>query len=130
MRHVGVVSVFCIILTAAPGGRPREECSVKFDLGNPRWDATGKRILASGSFSVETGYSLVEVKLMAFPPAGGRGGMQSCSLEAGGSRWLGRIDATGFPSGTDYNVFAILTVVDHDGESHHYNSRTVTVRIP
>jgi hypothetical protein len=130
MHHVRILAVIFVALFVAPGGRRIAQSEVWFGLGLPASDATGKRIVASGAFSVEDGCSPVALTLLAVLPAGGRGGQQVCSVEGGGKNWSGQIDSAEFPRGTDYNVFALLTVVDRDGELHHYTSRTVAVRIP
>src|SRR5207245_1603314 len=79
-----------------------EATTIKFDTGQPMSPAAGK-VNGSGSYTLATGWTLVDVKMYATKAAGGEGGQANCTTNACEKSWNGQI--AGLPGGT-YDIFA------------------------
>jgi hypothetical protein len=80
--------------------------AITYDPTQPTSPAGGK-VLATGSYTLARGYSLVGIELDAAPAGGGRGGTVSCMHDDQTNSWSGAI--AGLPAGT-YNVQARMNV--------------------
>ena len=77
--------------------------TIKF-TNNPSWDGTD--IKADGTYTVDTGWILVNVTMYAVGnPNGGRGGQNVCAATKG--NWSGKVLD---PPNADYKVYARLMI--------------------